>query len=131
MNFELRTARRATDYLDRLDRRSRSRILGRLDQIVADPYGPHTKALTNDSGTRAARVGGWRILFTIGAEARTVTVTDIRHEATCTDICNAPCEQGHRNQKLDDQSGSRAAASDNTAAHSGHHGTACCGNPML
>jgi mRNA-degrading endonuclease RelE of RelBE toxin-antitoxin system len=49
----------------------------RIDQIAADPHGPHTKPLTNLVGRRAARVGGYRIIFAVDDEARVVNISDI------------------------------------------------------
>ncbi len=78
MTYRIHTARRAADYLRRLDARSQARILQRLDEIAADPYGPHTKPLTGVGGQRVARVGGWRIVFAVDTAARIVNVNAIR-----------------------------------------------------
>ncbi len=77
MSYEIRVARQAESYLHRLDPRARGRILRRLDQVAAEPYGPHTKPLTNAAGRRAARVGDWRIIFSVDDEARIVNVSVI------------------------------------------------------
>ncbi len=77
MTFEVRLARAAADYLRRPDRRSQERVIQRLDQIAADPFGPYSKPLTNLAGRRSARVGGWRIIFTVDVGARIVAVSDI------------------------------------------------------
>ena len=77
MSYEVRLARRAAEYLRRLDRRTQQRFLQRLDQIASDPYGPHTKPLTDLEGRRAARVGGWRIVFAVNVAERVVEVSDI------------------------------------------------------
>lgn len=75
--YEVRIARQAGSYLRRLDRRAQERVLRRLEQIAADPYGPHTKPLQAVAGRRAARVGGWRIVFSVNDEARVVDVSAI------------------------------------------------------
>jgi mRNA-degrading endonuclease RelE of RelBE toxin-antitoxin system len=49
----------------------------RIDQIAADPYGPLTKPLTNLSGRRAARVGDYRIVFTVDDDDKTIGISDI------------------------------------------------------
>ena len=49
----------------------------RIDQIAADPYGPHTKPLTNLAGRRAARVGDYRIVFTVDDDDKVVSISDI------------------------------------------------------
>jgi mRNA-degrading endonuclease RelE of RelBE toxin-antitoxin system len=75
--YEVRVARQAEAALRRYDRRLQDRILARLAQIEADPFGPHTKPLTNTEGRRSARVGGYRIVFAVDTVARVVDVTMI------------------------------------------------------
>ncbi|HTE86893.1 MAG TPA: type II toxin-antitoxin system RelE/ParE family toxin [Dehalococcoidia bacterium] len=65
MNYELRFSRAARAYLRRLGEEARRRIAERLEQIAAGPRGPHSKQLTGPGGNHAARVGVWRIIFTI------------------------------------------------------------------
>jgi mRNA interferase RelE/StbE len=77
VSYEVRVARQAEAYLRRLDRRAQGRLLRRLEQIAIDPFGPHTKSLTSAEGRRAARVGGWRIVFSVDEEARVVNVSAI------------------------------------------------------
>ncbi|MBI4491454.1 MAG: type II toxin-antitoxin system RelE/ParE family toxin [Chloroflexi bacterium] len=77
MSYQVRIARQAERYLQRLPRPIQERMLRRLQQIAEDPYGPHTKPLEGLSGRRAARVGGWRIIFAVDDEARRVDVSDI------------------------------------------------------
>jgi mRNA interferase RelE/StbE len=77
MSYEIRLARDAADYLQRVDQRTFQRFQERLDQIAADPYGPHTKRLAGPGRRRAARVGGWRIIFTVDTTARIVYVSDV------------------------------------------------------
>ncbi|HEY8490046.1 MAG TPA: type II toxin-antitoxin system RelE/ParE family toxin [Dehalococcoidia bacterium] len=77
MSYAVRIARQAERYVYRLPRPAQQRILRRLEQIAADPYGQHTKPLQGFPGRRAARVGGWRIVFTVDDEERRVDVSDI------------------------------------------------------
>jgi mRNA interferase RelE/StbE len=77
MTYEVRLSRRAATYLRRLDERTRHRIVQRLDQIAGDPYGPHSKALTNVAGLRSARVGDYRIVFGVADDDRIVSVSAI------------------------------------------------------
>lgn len=85
MSYEVRIARQAEAYLRRLDRPTQQRILRRLQQIAEDPYGLHTKPLVNAAGRRAARVGDWRIVFSVDDAARVVNVSTI-----------APCGEAYR-----------------------------------
>jgi len=42
-----------------------------------DPLGPASKPLTNAADYRSARVGDWRIIFTIDKDAHIIDVDDI------------------------------------------------------
>ena len=65
MTYRVEFGRTAARYLRRLSRTDQERLAHRIDQIAADPYGPHTKPLTNLAGRRAARVGDYRIIFAV------------------------------------------------------------------
>jgi mRNA-degrading endonuclease RelE of RelBE toxin-antitoxin system len=45
-----------------------------LKAIAEDPHGPGTKPLTNVGRFRAARVGGWRIVYLVDEAKREVRV---------------------------------------------------------
>jgi mRNA interferase RelE/StbE len=75
--FELRLSRDAERYVERLDTPTRARIINRLNQIASDPFGPITKPLEGHHGMRAARVGGYRIIFSVDVGTREVLVSDI------------------------------------------------------
>jgi mRNA-degrading endonuclease RelE of RelBE toxin-antitoxin system len=77
VSFDVRVAGPAERYLNRLQEPVRGRVLGRLDQIAEDPYGPHTKPLQGGGGRRGARVGGLRIVFTVDRDRRVIDVSDI------------------------------------------------------
>lgn len=77
MSYEVRIARQAEAALRRYDRRLQERLLRRLEQIADDPFGPHTKPLTNAAGRRSARVGDYRIIFAVDVDARVVNVSAI------------------------------------------------------
>lgn len=86
MTYKIHVARTAERYLRRLDRVSQQRILRRLGDIAADPYGPETKPLRNAAGRRSARVGGWRVVFLVDDQAQAIDVRVI-----------APRGQAYRN----------------------------------
>lgn len=77
MNYRVHLSRDAAHYLQRLSRPDQERIARRVDQIATAPYGPHTKPLTNAPGRRAARVGGYRIIFAVDDEAHVVNISAI------------------------------------------------------
>ena len=77
MSYRIELSRQAAHYLRRLNRPDQERMARRIDQIAADPYGQHTKALTNLTGRRAARVGAYRIIFTVDDQAQIVSISDI------------------------------------------------------
>ena len=74
MSYTVRLSRRAEAYLDRLDSTTRGRILRRLDDIAADPFGPQSKRLKGAAGLRATRVGDYRIVFEVDDTDRIVLV---------------------------------------------------------
>ncbi len=52
--------------------------MGRLEQIAESPYEPRfSSLLSNQGGLRKSRVGGWRVIFTVENESRTVNVVTV------------------------------------------------------
>ncbi len=74
MIYELRLARRAANYVARLDRPTTDRILRRLEEITTDPFGPNSKPLTNAAGKRSSRVGDYRIIYEVD---RVIHIVDV------------------------------------------------------
>ncbi len=65
--------------LEGLDGRTEKRMRERLGQLGEDPYAPrHSKRIVGVEGLRSARVGGWRVLFTVNDEERAVYVVAVR-----------------------------------------------------
>ena len=52
-----------------------ARVVGRLDQVAEDPFGPHTKPLAGPGGRRSARVDALRIVFTVDRDQHLVDVS--------------------------------------------------------
>jgi mRNA-degrading endonuclease RelE of RelBE toxin-antitoxin system len=77
VSYGLRIADQARAYLRRLDRDLRRRMGQRIDQIQADPYGPHTKPLAGPGRLRAARVGDYRLVFAVDEAKREVHITEV------------------------------------------------------
>jgi len=68
----------AERYLERLDRRTQSRIAARLLQLTVDPFDPgYSKQLTNFDRLRVSRVGGWRIIYSVEGDHLLVLVEEI------------------------------------------------------
>lgn len=72
--YEVRLSLDAEAYLRRLDRQTQQRMYRRLREIADDPHGPHAKRLAGVGSRYAARVGGWRIVFSINDAERAVVV---------------------------------------------------------
>jgi mRNA interferase RelE/StbE len=69
---------RAARDLDRLGRDVQERMMRRLEQLAQDPYNARSSApLTNQGSLRKSRVGGWRIIFTVDNDARSLQVVTI------------------------------------------------------
>ncbi len=78
MTFRLRVSRDALRYLQRLDAPSQERIARRIDQLLDDPLDQRLgKPLHGQADLRAARIGGWRLLYSVDQESQTVTVERI------------------------------------------------------
>lgn len=77
MTYRLQTSKGADAYLRRLDFATQRRIAARLRQVVAAPYGPHTKALQGAGRRRSARVGDYRVVYTVNDADRVVDVSAI------------------------------------------------------
>lgn len=74
MSYTVRIARQAEAYLRKLDEPMKRRIVERLKQIAENPYGAHSKVLTNAGGRRSSRVGAYRIVFGVQRDQSVVDV---------------------------------------------------------
>jgi mRNA interferase RelE/StbE len=78
VSYEVCLSNRAAKDLDRLNRETQQRMVRRLEQIGEAPQDPRfSSMLTNQGGLRRSRVGGWRIIFAVDEEGRTVDVVTI------------------------------------------------------
>jgi mRNA-degrading endonuclease RelE of RelBE toxin-antitoxin system len=57
-----------------MDGPSRERIARLIASLREDPYRPGTKPLKDPAGRRAARVGGWRVIYFFDGAAKNVHV---------------------------------------------------------
>ena len=79
MSYRTEFSRLAIKRRDRLDQATSQRIERRLDELEANPYDPRiSKPLKGHGGMRSARVGAWRIVYTIHEKAKTIYVVAIR-----------------------------------------------------
>ena len=78
MSYTLQVSRSAAAYLERLDQHTKERLERKLTELRDDPLAAqHSKPLRNAAGVRSARVGGWRIIFTIDGQSQTVRIDTI------------------------------------------------------
>jgi mRNA interferase RelE/StbE len=78
VSYSVVLAREAEKILDRLDRATERRIRARFIQLAEDPFDPRlSAALTERAGVRKSRVGGWRILFTVDRDAKTLYIVTV------------------------------------------------------
>jgi len=79
VSFTVHLAQPAVKVLEGLDRRMERRVRERLGQLGEDAYDPRqSKRIVGVEGLRSARVGGWRVLFTVNDEERAVYVVALR-----------------------------------------------------
>ena len=81
MNYSQKLSSRATKDLDSLDDKTKKRMLDRIAELADAPYDPKLSIkLTNQGGLRRSRVAGWRIIFLVDDETKTLSVVTIeRH----------------------------------------------------
>lgn len=78
MSYRVDLSHRAARDLDRLSRDVQERMLKRLAQLAQNPQDARLSGpLTNQGSLRKSRVGGWRILFTVDDERRSLRVVTI------------------------------------------------------
>ena len=78
MRYEVRLSGRAAKDLDCLNRETQQRMVKRLEQIGEAPRDPRlSRMLTSQGGLRRSRVGGWRIIYAVDEEGKTVDVVTI------------------------------------------------------
>jgi len=69
---------RAVKDLDGLDDKTKKRMLGRIEELADAPYDPKLSIkLTNQGGLRRSRVAGWRIIFLVDENAKTLSVVTV------------------------------------------------------
>ncbi len=78
MSFKLALSHTVEKLLDKVDRPTKERLWNRLRQIQFDPMDAQTsKTLAYPKGYRSARVGDWRIIFTVAPEEQLIQVISI------------------------------------------------------
>ena len=78
MSFQVRIAGPARSYLDRLDPGTQDRFDRKFEELSEDPFDPrHSKPLAGPGSLRVARVGLWRIVFSVARGANAVVINDI------------------------------------------------------
>jgi len=77
VTFSVQLSKDAQQYLDRLDSTTKGRVVSRVDEVAVDPFSHHTKPLAGRPGVRAARVGGYRIVFAVDVVSKIVKISDI------------------------------------------------------
>ena len=76
MSFAVAVSPEPRRYLQKLDHQTQQRFLRKLHDLSKDPF-LHTKALRGLEGLRSARVGGWRVIFTVDVGAREISIDHI------------------------------------------------------
>lgn len=67
----------ATRYIRRLDPPAQERVAAVVREMQIDPFGPGTKPLAGSGGNRAARVGGWRVIFQGDSARQLVSISEV------------------------------------------------------
>jgi mRNA interferase RelE/StbE len=78
VSYSQKLSSRAIKDLDSLDDKTKRRMLDRIAELADAPYDPKLSIkLTNQGGLRKSRVAGWRIIFLVDDETKTLSVVTI------------------------------------------------------
>ena len=78
MNYSQKLSARAIKDLDALDDKTKKRMLDRIAELADAPYDPKLSIkLTTRGGLRRSRVAGWRIIFLVDDETKSLSVVTI------------------------------------------------------
>jgi mRNA interferase RelE/StbE len=78
VKYHISLSREAEKILDRVDRNTEHRLRARFTQLADNPFDPRLSTpLTERTGVRKSRVGGWRILFTVDRAAMIVNIASV------------------------------------------------------
>jgi len=75
----------ARDELRKISRDAALRILAKLTELEADPYGFGTTSLVSQPDRRRLRVGDYRVVYTVEADRLVVWVVHVGHRSTVHD----------------------------------------------
>jgi mRNA interferase RelE/StbE len=75
----------ARDELRKISREIAVRILAKLSELEADPYGLSTTALVSQPDRRRLRVGDYRIVYTVDADQPVLWVVQVGHRSRVND----------------------------------------------
>lgn len=75
----------ARDELRKIPREIALRILAKLTELEADPYGLKTTALVSQPDRRRLRVGDYRVVYTVEADDLVVWVVHVGHRSRVYD----------------------------------------------
>lgn len=78
MIYQLRLEKRATKALQKISEPLKSRIISALEEMTQDPFSGDIKALQGEwKGFYRRRVGDFRIVYSVDAEIKVVSVESI------------------------------------------------------
>jgi mRNA interferase RelE/StbE len=71
----------ARDELRKISREVALRILAKLTELEADPYGLNTTPIVSQPERRRLRVGNYRVVYTIEADELVIWVVHVGHRS--------------------------------------------------
>jgi mRNA interferase RelE/StbE len=81
VSYQITWSTRARDHFLKLDKPARERVGAAIDKLANDPRPAGVKAITGMRGVLRARVGVYRILYTIDDDTREIWLEDVRHRS--------------------------------------------------
>lgn len=78
MSYAVEFSDHTRKAFNRLDQSTKTRIAKKVEDLSNDPFDPRTsKPLRGLPDLRAARVGGWRICYTLQEQSHTLYIVSI------------------------------------------------------
>jgi mRNA interferase RelE/StbE len=77
VNYNVIVSNTAAKVIKRTDKTTRHRLINRLKEIQRNPYAGDVEPLKGVPGGFRARVGDWRILYSVDKAQLTITVLKI------------------------------------------------------
>jgi mRNA interferase RelE/StbE len=78
-HYRIEFLKTAQKELRKLPKEIQQRIAAKIDSLLADPYPPESKKLTNGNGRFRIRIGDYRVIYRIEEDKLIILIIKIGH----------------------------------------------------